>query len=271
MYSDPEQREREIRNISSAFETIARDVLPQLRRSRLNLIVDITGKSDEQITEAVSNNPSSLNIEELLYAATLTKSLTEKGNIYQSVINNFPNDARGYNNLGVVDYSLGKYPEAQKLIAKAAAIDSKLPDVNYNLGLVSLAQGNLKDAEEYFGKAAGTSGNLNKALGTKYLIEGDYNKAKSSIGQEVSNNAALIQILNKDYSAARNTLNAVATPDATTSYLQAVIGARTNDRDAVYDNLKKSLTQNSAVAKKALKDVEFAKFFTDPTFISIFK
>jgi tetratricopeptide (TPR) repeat protein len=271
MYSDPEQRVREIRNISSAYEIIAKDVLPQLRRSRLNLIVDITGKSDEQIAAAAISNPSSLSLEELLYAATLTNNLTEKAAIYQNVTKNFPNDARGFNNLGVVDYSLGKYAEAQQMFAKAASIDSKLPDINYNLGLVSMAQGNLNDAEQYFGKAAGTTGNLGKALGTMYMIEGDYNKAKSSIGQEVSNNSALLQILNKDYSAARNTLNTVATPDATTSYLQAVIGARTNDRDAVYNNLKASLKLDPNVAKKALTDTEFAKFFTDPTFISLLK
>ncbi|KAA6306842.1 hypothetical protein EZS27_041494, partial [termite gut metagenome] len=35
MYSDPEQREREIKNISSVYKTLADEILPQLRRSRL--------------------------------------------------------------------------------------------------------------------------------------------------------------------------------------------------------------------------------------------
>ncbi|MDR2853955.1 MAG: hypothetical protein LBV31_01470 [Prevotellaceae bacterium] len=271
LYSDPEQREREIRNVAVAYQSIAESILPQLRRSRLNLILDIIGKSDTEIAQAAAENPSSLTVEELLYAATLTQSLSEKTTIYKTVAQIFPNDARGYNNLGVVNYTVGKYDEAQQAFAKAAAISSQQPDINYNLGLVSLTQGKLDDATQYFGKAAGTTGNLSKALGTLYVIEGDYNKAKTSLGQDVSNNAALLQILNKDYSAARATLNAVTAPDATTAYLQAVIGARTNDRDAVYNNLKEALKLNPTVAKKALTDVEFAKFFTDSTFTSILK
>ena len=123
MYQDPEQREREIKNLSTTFKTIATDILPQLRRSRMKLTVDVTGKSDEQIAQLAATSPADLTVEELLYAATLTKTETEKAAIYQKVISLYPTDARGYNNLGLVNYEMGKIAEAQKLYEKALEID----------------------------------------------------------------------------------------------------------------------------------------------------
>ena len=84
-------------------------------------------------------------------------------------------------------------------------------------------------------------------------------------------NAALQQILNEDYNAARNTLAAVANPNGTTAYLQAVIAARTNDKDGVYSNLKVAIEKDAALKAKAAKDIEFAKFIDDAEFAAIIK
>ncbi|MBP1637991.1 MAG: Tetratricopeptide 1 repeat-containing protein [Bacteroidetes bacterium] len=271
MYQDPEERQREIKNLSTTFKTIASDILPQLRRSRMNMTVDVTGKSDEQLTQLAATSPKDLTVEELLYAATLAKTNPEKATIYKKVTELYPTDARGYNNLGLVNYEMGKVSEAQKLYEKALSIDPQSADANYNAGLVSLTKGAVTDAQSYFGKSAGTAGNLNAALGTSYIAEGDYAKAKNAMTDVNTNNAALSQILSSDYNAARRTLAAVAAPDAMTSYLGAIIAARTNDRDAVYSNLKSAVLKDSSLAKKALTDLEFAKYFTDTNFLSILK
>ena len=55
MYKDPEVREKEIRNLSSVFDQLAIEILPQLRYSRLTATVDVIGKSDEQIQEAFTD------------------------------------------------------------------------------------------------------------------------------------------------------------------------------------------------------------------------
>lgn len=271
MYTDPEQREREIKNLSVAFKSIADEILPQLRRSRLKLTVDVTGKSDEEITKLAKEDASKLSVEELLFAATLTNNLDEKAAIYQKVTELYPNDIRGYNNLGLVKFQQGKVDDASRLFAKALEIDPRSADANYNAGLAALSKGNVASAEEFFGKAAGTSGNLPQALGTLYLIRGDYAKAKTSFGNVASNNSALLQILNADYSGARKTLSAVAQPDGMTSYLGAIIGARTNDRNAVYSNLKEAVRLDKSFAAKAVKDIEFSKFATDADFLAIVK
>jgi hypothetical protein len=94
MYKDPEQRETEIKNLSSVFKNLADEILPQLRRSRLTLNYDIIGKSDEEITTLANSDASKLNLEELLYAATLTKDNSKKEAIYSKAAELFPNDYR---------------------------------------------------------------------------------------------------------------------------------------------------------------------------------
>ncbi|MFV0391594.1 MAG: tetratricopeptide repeat protein [Paludibacteraceae bacterium] len=271
MYQDPEQREREIKNLSATFSDVANEILPQLRRSRLNLTVDVTGKSDAEILNLAGQNPQALAPSELLYAATLVDSYREKEKIYNSFIELNPNDARGYNNKGVVLYELDQYEEASKLFKEALELNPNSPDANFNSGMLNLALRKVADAQVYFGKSAGTTGNLDAALGTSYIAQGDYVKAQNVLRNVTSNNAALAQILNSDYNTARNTLSAVANPNATTAYLAAVIAARTNDRDGVYNNLRTAIQRNVSYAKKAVTDLEFAKYFTDQAFMNIVK
>jgi tetratricopeptide (TPR) repeat protein len=271
MYTDPEQREREIKNLSVAFKAIAEDILPQLRRSRMKLTVDVTGKSDAELTSLAKNDASKLSVEELLFAATLTNDLAEKAAIYQKATELYATDARGFNNLGAVKFEQGNVDDAARYFAKALEIDAKSADANFNAGAASFAKGDVANAEQYFGKAAGTKGNLGQALGSVSTVKGDYAKAKTFFGSTATNNAALVQILNTDYNGARKTLAAVAQPNATTSYLAAIVGARTNDRESVFSNLKAAVKQDSSFATKAVKDIEFSKFVTDEAFLAIVK
>ena len=271
MYSDPEQREREIKNIAAAYKSIADEILPELRRSRLTLTVDIIGKSDSEILSLLSTDPQKLNLEELLYAATLVQSIADKSDIYLRVIEMYPNDMRAYNNLGVQQYVQGSVADALKSFERSLAVNAANPDANYNAGLGSLALGNLAKASEYLGKAAGTTGNLGNALGTVFTLQGNYSRATTSFGSNYTNNAALIQILNGDYRAASNILNNVANPDGYTSYLAAIVGARTNDTEAVVTNVQKAVALDSSLKAKILKDIEFAKYVTNSSFLSLLK
>ena len=104
MYSDPEQREQEIKNISSVYKTLADEILPQLRRSRLTLNYEVIGKSDEELSQLAESNPDELNLEELLYAATLTNDPAKQEAIYKAATKKAPQDFRAYNNLGKLAY-----------------------------------------------------------------------------------------------------------------------------------------------------------------------
>ncbi|WP_044162206.1 tetratricopeptide repeat protein [Bacteroides reticulotermitis] len=269
MYQDPAQREQEIKNISSVYKNLADEILPQLRRSRLTLNYEIIGKSDEEITKLASSDPSQLNIEELLYAATLTKNAATQEAIYTQATKQFPNDYRAYNNLGKLAYQAGNVDKAESYLKKAASINAA-PEVNMNLGLVSLVKGNKSAAEAYFGKAAGTK-ELGESMGNLYVAQGQYERAVNSFGDTKTNSAALAQILAKDYNKAKNTLASVEKPDAYTDYLMAVLGARTNNSSMVTSSLKSAVAKEPSLAKKAVTDLEFAKFFTSSDFMSIIK
>ena len=270
MYSDPEERETQIKNLSSVYKNIANDVLPALRRSRLILTTDLIGKSDEEIQQLFKEDPSQLNVEEMLYAATLTEDKAEKKAIYEKAAEQF-NDYRAFNNLGMLYFDEGNIAEARRQYDKALAIEPNNADVHYNAALAAMADNDLDKAEEHLGKAAGTSGDLKAAQGTFYTMKGDYKAAKAAYGNSATNNAAVQQILDEDYAGARQTLNNVKEPNATTAYLLAVVGARTNDRDAVYSNLKVAIERDAELKAKAQKDIEFAKFAEDEQFAAIVK
>ncbi len=270
MYSDPEEREAQIKNLSSVYGTIKDEILPALRRSRMILTTDLIGKSDEEIKELAANDPAQLNVEELLYAATLTSDNQEKKAIYQKAADLY-NDYRAWNNLGQIYFKEGNIAEARRCYAKALEIEPNNADVNFNAGLAAMADGDLEKAEEHLGKAAGTQGDLNAAMGTLYTMKGDYNAAKKAYGEGATNNAAVQQILNEDYAAARQTLENVKEPNATTAYLKAVVAARTNDKDAVYANLGAAIAQDASLKTRAAQDIEFAKFAEEPAFQALVK
>ena len=267
MYTDPEQREQEIKNISAVYSTLAEEILPQLRRSRLTLNYEIIGKSDEEISNLAQNDPSQLSLEELLYAATLTDDPAQKEAIYKKTVAQYPDDYRAYNNIGKLAYQAGDLDKAESFL-KQAQQRKDAPETNMNLGLIALKKGDMAAAETYLGKAAGAEG-LNEAMGNLYIAQGKYDQAVSSFGDLKTNSAALAQILAKDYNKARVTLDGVKTQDAYTSYLKAVLGARTNNPSAVTTNLKKAVAADASLAKKAASDLEFAKYFTDSDFMSI--
>jgi Flp pilus assembly protein TadD len=267
MYSDTEQREREIKNISAVYSSLAQDILPQLRRSRLTANIEIVGKSDAEISAFAQSDPKALTIEELLYAGSLATATSDKEAIYKKVTEYFPSDARGFNNLGAVEFVKGNLAQAESLFAKANQLAGKLPEANMNLGWVALAKNDVPKAEQYFGNAAGVA-ELNNAQGYLAVLKGNYSQAAQAFGSSVGNNAALSQILSGDYNKALSTLNAVKLPNADTYYLKAIVGARTNNLNNTVSNLKQATNLNPALAAQAQKDLEFSKYFTDSQFLN---
>ena len=259
MYNDPEQREREIRNLSHVFEQLADEILPQLRRSRITASIDVVGKSDNEISYFFDHEPNTLNVEELLYAATLTDDPNRQAAIYDYTTETFPNDYRAYNNRGMLQYQAGDYEAAAENFNKAASLAPASAEVKMNQGLVSLANNNYNAAKEAFGYA-GSVDNVGEALGVYYLETGDYNAAVKSFGDSKSNNAALAQILTGDYASAKNTLESIAKPDATTYYLKAVAAARTSNSAGVLSNINRVKELDPELAKKASTDLEFRRY-----------
>ena len=259
MYRDPEQRENEIKNISSVYKTLADEILPQLRRARLTANYDIIGRSDEEIVEAFDTNPKVLSVEELLYAATLTKDNARKQAIFTKTTQLFPNDFRAYNNLGELAFAAGDAAKAESFFKQALAKNANAAEANANLGLCELLKNNVSTAETYLSKATGADA-ANEALGNLYIKQGQYQRAVSAFGNAKTNSAAQAQILAKDYNKAKATLQAVENKDAMTDYLMAIVGARTNNESLVSSSLKSAIAKDASLAKTAANDREFAKY-----------
>ena len=256
MYPDPEQREREIKNISSVFSKLAEEVLPKLRRSRLIANVKIIGRSDDEIKKTLEKYPSALTVEELLYAATLTDDLQQQESIYKLTAQKYAKDYRAYNNIGTLYLQRENYVTAKRWFEQALKQKDNA-ESKVNLGLIALKDGDVAKATSLIAEGSSLPG-VGQVLGYLYLSQGEYAKAQTAYGDYASNNAAVAQILNRDYSKALSTLSAIAKPDATTEYLRAIIGARTNDSSAAIAALRRAIELDSTLTTRIANDLEFA-------------
>lgn len=268
MYNDPEEREKQIRNISAAYGDLTKEILPRLRRSRIMLHYNLIGRTDEEIMSQFNQEPAKLSVEEMLYAASMADDEEQQEKILGKMKDLYPNDYRSYNNLATLAYQRGDYAQAKQLVDKALALNANAPEANVNKGLLSMLDGNTAEATQYLSKGSNALG-LNEALGNLYLLQGNNAQAVKAFGKDASNSAALAQLLNKDYLSAATTLNGVAEPDAMTSYLKAIIASRTNNADLAIDNLKTAVSLDSSLADYAAKDLEFVKLRNDAAFKQI--
>ncbi len=272
MYTDPEVREREIKNLSAAFTGVASEILPQLRRSKFTTSIELIGKSDEEIAALADSNPSTLNPSELLYAATLTKDLNKKLAIYNSFMKVYPEDWRGYNNAGFVLVKQQKYADAKSLFEKAEKLKNSEPIIKNNLGVIALKDGDLVKAETYFGAASGAGDAVNNNLGILSIIKGDYAKAVKYFGDSDSPNTGLAKILAGDNNGALKSLeNCTWEGCYMKEYFKAVVGARTAKENLMYESLETVVKMKPEMKTTIATDMEFAKYFNEARFKAIIK
>ena len=269
MYSDPEVRNKEIKNMTSAFEKLKTDILPQLRRSKMAVNVDIVGRSDEQILAQMKADPTKLNVEEMLRAGSLTKDNNEQLKFYQAAAENNPKDFRAQNNIGCTLMALGKTDEAIASFEKAKAIENN-DVIKNNLGFGSLVKGDVAKAEEYFNSMTAATPESKYGLGVIAITKGEYDKAVNDFGTEPSFNLALALYLKGDVAKAKSTLDSMKElcKCGKPSYLKAVIGAKLDDKNYMLSNLREAIGFKADWKAYAKTDLEFAKFFTDDTFKS---
>lgn len=270
MYQDPEEREKQIRNLSAGYKELADEILPELRRARLTINYNLIGRTDDEIQVQYKANPKELSIEELLYAATLTDDAKEKKAIYTTATNLYSNDYRAYNNLAGLAYQEGDLAAVKNYLAEAAKHTADAAEVNANRALVAMAEGKFDEAQNYVAKAS-TAKNYYELLGNLQVAQGNYAQAAQSLQDVKTNSAALAQLLNKDYTAAATTLSQVARPDAMTDYLKAIVAARTNQKSAVLSHLMDAFAKDASLKARAAKDLEFASLFSDASFLNLLK
>lgn len=279
MYSDPDVREKEIKNIAAAYTQIKDDVLPKLRRSQFKVQIANIGYSDEELKDLSINKPDTLKLEELMYAGNLFTDVNDQLKVYAAAAKNFPDDWRPANNVGYCYIKLNNAGEAKMALEKAKQIDPNNTMILNNLGAVAMMNNDLKTAEEFLNAAAGAgkeTGYMQAIIATK---AGKYENALNLYGSAGFStfDFALCKLLN--YSLTKNpdafdaTLGILSKienqDDAYIYYLKAVVSARKQDRDNVFNNLRTAVDKKADFAKMAKTDIEFAKYFEDDTFKTI--
>ena len=260
MYKDPEEREEQIRNMSEVFVDIKESILPELRRARLIVNYEIIGRSDDQIVAQYGKDPSKLSVEELVYGANkLVKDEETRRQWNETLGRMFPSDYRSYNNMAQVAITNGQTELAQTYLKQAASINRNAPEVNTNLALLAIKDGDMAAAESYLAKGSGAE-TFKEVMGCLNIAKGNYTQAASDLSGVNSNSAALAQILAKDYTSAKNTLANIKNADAITSYLQAILAARTGDASTVTTALANAIKQDASLAERAANDYEFVKY-----------
>jgi tetratricopeptide (TPR) repeat protein len=270
MYSDPDVREKEIKNMSAAFEVLKTDILPKLRRSKMMVNVDQIGRNDEQILAQMKADPKLLSLEEMLRAGSLTTDLNEQLKFYQATAENYPKCIRAANNIGCTYMALGKTDEAIAAFEKAKAIENN-DVIKNNLGFGSLVKGDLVKAEGYFNSMTAATAESKWGLGVIAITKGEYDKAVNYFGTEPCFNLALALVLKGDVNKAKATLDSMKEmcKCGKPSYLKAIVGARLDDKNYMLSGLREAVGFKPTWKAYAKTDLEFAKFFNDDTFKSI--
>ena len=259
-YQDPAQREAEIKNLSAAYKELANDILPKLRRSHLTLTVKVTGKTDEEIIALAKSNPDTLNVEELMFAATIAENAEDAAQFIASAAEIYAADWRTVNNLGAQELAGDNYANATATLEKAAAAtEAEQSEINFNNALLSMINNDYAKAEELLGKSAGVA-QLGEAQGIVSITKGNYAQAVSDFGLSTSNNAALAQLLSGNTDRAASIIENIANKNAKSYYIAAICAARSGDAAGVTANLAKVKELDEEMAKSALTDLEFAKF-----------
>ena len=246
--------------MSEVFTDIKESILPELRRARLIVNYEVIGRSDDQILAQFSEDPSKLSVEELVYGANkLVSDGATRQQWNQTIAQQYPSDYRALNNMAQQAIANGNSEQAKSYLRQASSINNNAAEVNTNLALLALKDGDIAAAERYLAKGSG-SDTFKEVMGNLNIAKGNYAQAASDLAGVKSNSAALAQILAKDYTSAKNTLANIKNADAITSYLQAILAARIGDASTVTSALANAIRQDASLAKRAANDYEFVKY-----------
>ena len=246
--------------MSEVFTDIKESILPELRRARLIVNYEVIGRSDVQILAQYDLDPSKLTIEELIYGANkLVKDPATRQKWNETIARLYPSDYRALNNLAQQAIADGQTELAQTYLKQASNINKNAAEVNTNMALLALKNGDVATAESYLAKGSG-SDTFKEVMGNLNIAKGNYTQAANDLAGVKSNSAALAQILAKDYTSAKSTLAGIKNPDATTSYLQAILAARTGDAGTLTSALASAIRQDASLAERAANDIEFVNY-----------
>ena len=277
-----EDKEKALQKLDS-YKSLFKDVYPSLRIAKTEVLTVKAKKTNAEIAilaKAIVDGSASadtLSNEELMFAGSLTPSLSEKEAIYKAATKK-SGTSGAHNNLGAVYLEMAQEGNMTANVEKAltqfeiAANKNNTNEVSANKATAYVMQGNSEKAYEA-ALAASSNGGVHAAgiSGVKGALEikkAAYSDAISTMGAgnqsaDVSFNKGLALLLNKDYQ------NAIAAFGNTTEknsdyalahYCSAIASARLRNDADMLSSLKKAVDADPKMKEMALNDLEFKNF-----------
>lgn len=277
-----EDKEKELQKVDG-YDKVFDEVYPTLRSAQTEILTVKPKKTPAEISVLAKQivageaNADTLSMEEMLFAATLTPSLTEKEGIYKAATKKGESWV-AHNNLAATYIEMALAGDASKAedaltqLEIASNLKGSASHVTANMGAAYMIQmeydqayGALNDASTNDNTVNAKVNSMKGALETK---NADYEAAKTSFGAAQKDgksniNKGLAYLLTKDYTQANNAFDAAKDDEGASAlayYLSAVTAARQGDANAVQSNLTESVKANADMKQKALNDLEFRNF-----------
>jgi Flp pilus assembly protein TadD len=184
-----------------------------------------------------------------------------KATIFETATKLFPDDYRAYNDWACIKAYEKDKDGAKQLFDKANSLSPNNGVILNNIGVLAMMNKDYEAAKQTFDESekAGFSQSYNK--GVLDVKNGDYAAAASKMANtKCDYNLALNQVLSKNYTGAKSTLDCITNKTADDYYLLAIVAARTNNETDIYKNLKEACTKNASFKIQAAKDMEFKKY-----------
>ena len=288
-------KEKSLSKLSS-YKTLMKEVYPDLRNARTEVITVIEKKPNNEILAIAQNivsgeaSSDALSHGELLFAGTLTPDLKEKAAIYGSAVQ-WGGTWQAHNDFGSVHIQLARQEEmgseAQNKLLEAAKTQLDISntknenaEAHLNLAAIAAMQYDWTLANEHINKAGDlnldhSANAYNMAKGTILIPLGDYENALNHLNKVNENGWAkwrksIIQLMSSNLSEAKKEISdlkkMIADNDGTENgypdYVNAIISAREGDANGVETNLKAALSksENDSLKERLMNDVEFMNY-----------
>ena len=266
-----DDREAKIRNDFPKFWNATKNtLLPSLRRSEMMVSGMTPLKTDDELLTYLDKLDVLSDVELLHLGTVVVKDAATREKVYTNLTNRYPQDWRGFNDLGAIQLELGKMADGATNLDKANTLSPENPAVLINLANMARMSRDFTKAADFYKKAAAKGGDASYGLGIIAIVKGNYAEAVNQFSKSGKKdfNTALAQVLNGDANGAKATIDEMS-PDNLTAdcyYLRAITGARLNNQDVLTTNLTRAVEKNADMRNRAKMDVEFIKFWNNPTF-----
>ena len=288
-------KEKSLSKLSS-YKTLIKEVYPDLRNARTEVVTVIEKKPNNEILAIAQNivsgeaSSDALSHGELLFAGTLTPDLKEKAAIYGSAVQ-WGGTWQAHNDFGSVHIQLARQEEmgseARNKLLEAAKTQLDISntknenaEAHLNLAAIAAMQRDWNLANEHINKAGDldleySANSFNMAKGTILIPLGDYENALNHLNKINDNGWAkwrksIIQLMSNNLSEAKKEISdlkkMIADSDGNENgyqdYVNAIISAREGDAEGVEKNLKAALTKsgNESLKDRLMNDVEFMNY-----------